>query len=507
MQKQRQRWAHGRRMQVHRLERERVSGVQRRKPGAVHAVRVGGRAVASHHGRRQEGAATIRGGHGGGVSRRAVGGRAGGGAVRGRQCGRQRRKVGCRVARGRQTPCKRCPRAPTHARHGRHPPARARQAAGGGGGAARRHPPPVQRGGRQGGLHAWQRQRRHDGPLLKQVGVVAHLAQLHEHVHHGHEVAARQGGARGGARHEVLVQELLAARQLAHEHVLVLLGHLRRHLRLEAPHDKGAHDGVQARHEGAVHAGPALHVRRQRVGEPGLELRLRPEQVRHEEVHEGPQLHEAVLQRRAGEQEAAAGGEGEQRLPPLRLVVLDVVSLVQDQEVPLLALEHGGVHQHRLVAGDAHVEGVGLRPPRPLRLPLLDGAVVRQHLQRGRPPPELRLPVQDGGGGHHHQVRPPHTPARRQVRQQADRLDRLAQPHLVCQDAVQPAVVHGHQPVQAVALVRPQQVAMAQQEWQRHGMRIRYVRRGSGCGCGCGCRSRRWCWCRCWRGGVDGHAG
>ena len=58
------------------------------------------------------------------------------------------------------------------------------------------------------------------------------------------------------------------------------------------------------------------------------------EDIGHEEVHEGPQLHEVVLQRRAGEQEAPPAAEVEQQLPPLALEVLDVLRLVEDEVVP-----------------------------------------------------------------------------------------------------------------------------------------------------------------------------
>jgi hypothetical protein len=54
--------------------------------------------------------------------------------------------------------------------------------------------------------------------------------------------------------------------------------------------------------------------------------------------------------------------ERQQRLPPLRLEVLDVVRLVQDEEVPFLPLEGTRVLHHELVAGNDHVEGPWLRP-------------------------------------------------------------------------------------------------------------------------------------------------
>ncbi len=61
---------------------------------------------------------------------------------------------------------------------------------------------------------------------------------------------------------------------------------------------------------------------------------LGPKQVRHEEVHQGPQLHQRVLQRGAREQQPAPRRKRKQRLPTLRFEVLDVVGLVQDEVVP-----------------------------------------------------------------------------------------------------------------------------------------------------------------------------
>ncbi|EKU22031.1 hypothetical protein NGA_2001310, partial [Nannochloropsis gaditana CCMP526] len=43
----------------------------------------------------------------------------------------------------------------------------------------------------------------------------------------------------------------------------------------------------------------------------------------------------------------------------MRLEVLDVVCLIQDQEEPALPLEGGRILHHQLVGGDDHVEGPG----------------------------------------------------------------------------------------------------------------------------------------------------
>lgn len=59
------------------------------------------------------------------------------------------------------------------------------------------------------------------------------------------------------------------------------------------------------------------------------------EDVGHEEMHQRPQLHQAVLQRGAREQQPPLRVESQERLPPLALEVLDVLGLVQDEMVPL----------------------------------------------------------------------------------------------------------------------------------------------------------------------------
>lgn len=52
------------------------------------------------------------------------------------------------------------------------------------------------------------------------------LPELHENVHHAHEVASLQRCTRGRPRHELLVKGRLSPAELAHHHVLVLSGEL-----------------------------------------------------------------------------------------------------------------------------------------------------------------------------------------------------------------------------------------------------------------------------------------
>ena len=84
-------------------------------------------------------------------------------------------------------------------------------------------------------------------------------------------------------------------------------------------------------YEALVVLATALYHAGERVGKPLLEVAVRLEHVRHEEVHQRPQLHQAVLQRCAGQQQSALAVEVQQRLPALRLEVLYVLRLFSEQ--------------------------------------------------------------------------------------------------------------------------------------------------------------------------------
>ena len=119
-----------------------------------------------------------------------------------------------------------------------------------------------------------------------------------------------------------------------------------------------------------------------------------------------------------------------------------------------------------LVGGDAHVERVRLGPALALGAALLGRAEVGEQLEAGTPLLELHLPVEQHRRGHDDQVRAPDLPLARQVREQRDRLDRLAEAHLVREDAVQVALVHRGQPAHAHQLVLAE--ITAQQLRHRH---------------------------------------
>ena len=159
---------------------------------------------------------------------------------------------------------------------------------------------------------------------------------------------------------------------------------------------------------------------------PLLELCVGLEDLRHQEMHQRPQLHEVVLQRGASEKQAAPTGEAEQRLPSLGLKVLDLVRLVQDHVLPLLPTKRLMVLHSKLVARDTNVEDTILGPPLALLLAFLDRSVVRQDFERGAELLELNLPVEHDARRDNHEMRAPVAFLHSEVREKRNRLDSLA---------------------------------------------------------------------------------
>ncbi|HEX5513731.1 MAG TPA: hypothetical protein VFY81_05000 [Gammaproteobacteria bacterium] len=61
------------------------------------------------------------------------------------------------------------------------------------------------------------------------------------------------------------------------------------------------------------------------------------QQARHQEVEQGPELAEVVLQRRAGEGKALAGFEGGGRNGRLRPWIFDLLRFIEDQQVKMVS--------------------------------------------------------------------------------------------------------------------------------------------------------------------------
>mmetsp|Transcript_9327 Transcript_9327/g.34919 ORF Transcript_9327/g.34919 Transcript_9327/m.34919 type:complete len:242 (-) Transcript_9327:2654-3379(-) len=191
--------------------------------------------------------------------------------------------------------------------------------------------------------HRLHDERGPDRPRLEQVRMVAHLSELHQHIHHPHEVAPRQRCSRAASGEEILVKELLSPAKVAVHEVLELLRQLLCNILLQPPQEKRAHDGVEPPDQSSIDAAVVLDHVVQRVAEPVAELGPVREDVGHQKMHQSPKLHQRVLQGRASQQESPLRVEADQRVPPLALEVLDVVGLVQDEVVPLLPPKAAGV--------------------------------------------------------------------------------------------------------------------------------------------------------------------
>lgn len=111
-----------------------------------------------------------------------------------------------------------------------------------------------------------------------------------------------------GLCHEVIVEESLSLGEATAHHMLVLLGHLLLHVNLNPPEQERPQHLVQPLDQPFVVLLTALDHSRQRVGEPFFKLSMGLEDVGHEEVHQRPQLHQAVLQRGSCQQQAPVAG-------------------------------------------------------------------------------------------------------------------------------------------------------------------------------------------------------
>ena len=221
-------------------------------------------------------------------------------------------------------------------------------------------------------LNTLTNERRADGAGLEEVGMIADLSELHQHAHHREKRPASQLLARVAPPDVVLVEEPLALAQRTGHDVEVFLGHLDfkpratphflLHFALQSAENKRTQHLVQTVHQPRVHAPLAFHHLIHWVAEPEREFPAASEERGHQEMHQRPQLHQTVLQRRSGEQKPPLCVEMKEDLPAFGLEILDVVRLVQHHVHPLLATKHRHVAHSELIRGDAHLKPAALRP-------------------------------------------------------------------------------------------------------------------------------------------------
>ena len=222
---------------------------------------------------------------------------------------------------------------------------------------------------------------------------------------------------------------------------------------LRPPQDERLHHRPQSLER------PRVAVRLDRAREAALEPLARAEQAGVDDVHDRPELVEPVLDRRARHRERAARVEPAQRARPLGGGVLDVLRLVEQQPVPAdqrrassmsrVAMSYE-VITTSLERATSHELGAG----EPL------AAVVEVDAQRRREPLDLPRPLP--GDAHRaddergaERLDAELLPLRGEHR---DRLDRLAEPHVVGEDRADPEVAEQPQPAVAALLEREERL-------------------------------------------------
>ena len=161
-----------------------------------------------------------------------------------------------------------------------------------------------------------------------------------------------------------------------------------------------------------------------------------------------PQLAEVVFQRGAGQAQAVARIEQAGALGRLRAVVLDVVRFVEDHQVIIVLAQLFLVARQQRVGGQHQVGAVDLVEQLE---PLL--ALQQQHAQARGEARGLVLPVGHQAGRGDHQGRAGQAAGFLFDQDVGQRLHRLAQAHVVGQDAGEVVFAQELHPRQAVGLV------------------------------------------------------
>ncbi len=171
---------------------------------------------------------------------------------------------------------------------------------------------------------------------------------------------------------------------------------------------------------------------------------------RHQEVEQRPQLFEIVLHGRSRETQPMPSAQSAHGARRLTARVLDRLGFVQHQVVEGVLRQQLAIpHQHR-IGGD---DNLGTRQVHIGGLPLL--SVDRQHPEVGSEASKLSPPIADEARRHDDQARPIHAPRFFLPREQCDRLQRLAQAHVVRQDAARVQLAQVIQPGKAFVLIGP----------------------------------------------------
>jgi hypothetical protein len=175
------------------------------------------------------------------------------------------------------------------------------------------------------------------------------------------------------------------------------------------------------------------------------------EQAGHQEIELRPELAQVVFQRRAGQRQAVPCLEFARHLVRLRLGILDELGLVHHQQVPVVCQQGLAVaHQQRI--GGQHQVGPG-------DVAEQLGAILAmqdQHLETGGELRRFVAPVGHQAGGGDHQAGPVGASRSLFQVQVGQGLHRLAQAHVVGEDAGEAVFAQELQPVEADLLIGAQ---------------------------------------------------
>ena len=103
--------------------------------------------------------------------------------------------------------------------------------------------------------------------------------------------------------HKVIIKKPLSLGEATAHHMLIFLGHLFLNINLYPPEQERSQHLVKPLNQAFIVLLTALDHSCQWVGKPFFEFPVGLENMGHEEVHERPQLHQAVLEGRSSQQQ------------------------------------------------------------------------------------------------------------------------------------------------------------------------------------------------------------
>ena len=248
---------------------------------------------------------------------------------------------------------------------------------------------------------------------------------------------------------------------LGHDGGLELVRQVCEHVLLEPAQDKGAHGGAQAGRSLLVPADDGLLI-------AATEALVAAKEAGHQEVEDAPELGQAVLDRGARQRETVLGREHLDRPRRERLLVFDVLGLIEhDAEEALVGIVLHVATQEVIARDQDLVPGLGQDAAA-----LWGRAGHHGHVHLRGKLGKLRLPVVDERGGANDEG-PPAAAARKQ---KGDQLGRLAEAHLVGEDAAKSHVRERREPLEALALVAAQLDGQARRQLVGGGVHAAEIR-------------------------------